>query len=1119
MRTTRPDGTVFNTVHHVVVNDNVTVSDLIGQPSPAKDGTVVILRLADWQPGQPIPPTPILVIEADCNRGKSHAVHAGMIRPMLLANPHLPMLHVSVRVTHAYDLYETVKKHYVTAAGQPIPGFKPVLYKEGDDGVKERCQEATQLVISPEQISFGNLGDPSRFRGGVLVLDEAVSFALSLGKDSHGTIGNPQYVVDQLQHLASIMPHVIVMDRDMTLNSVGSKLLPCIAPDRDVNHFQLTQPGQRNALCYTFNTKKHTVAGRGTPLAMKRLLLHLDECKRSFEGTPDDDTRMGPPQWRRMLIAVASKKLGEREVLPLLKRMGFTPDQYLFYHGDIPEAEKRALRDTNKAWRNVIVIVATTTIEVAINIEHKFLARWLFTSSHGQFVSLSSELMQLLARVPRGVDPVARADQLTDHRIHVLFDGNEPTVARPTGPSDAARQATLKRTFDQRGVQLLGEERQAVQARLTTTGVPSAEPAPSGGDALNSLRAAVQGYRNDHDGQVHVRRFFEIAAKNGFEAPEEMAVLTPQEEANVVAIQTGLPDAVAIMEAEAQALFPDGGEEEASSRALEKYVNDHPTDLKSRFILLLRYLEHLIVQHNLANPDYLLTMDGVRDSFLTDCFGLHPNGVGKDNSSLEKLQLSIFYSLRDFILDPDQAQDNLTWIENRADDADDAGDGDDARVTSAGVYMAIIKLQAGAKRLARLRVYSLAEIRTNDMEKSERMYAKNRETVAPEGFIMSKYHDLFGLLFNFQALRPQATGAPIELAHGLSMQDGTLVQQAEHPCTWLQAHNRLVLDAYGTDVEQKRLDVHLMTKVKSVVFEMPGVNKGQWAQISLVTTFERAMALLGLRCDQEEVYRQRKKLIAKIEVREISIDDDILACSLADAVRIYVPGDGDQRYVRADKFTETITRMHNERRMQRRDQGLSDSDYESPDRPQLPTPMATGNLILAFDPLRRWEAIDSIKLKTTLINALDDQGERKQTIDAIDARVHTLQGQNTTPAITTELTQLDGWLKALCKMVDMEAMLTTMDSHFGDEETAQKRWLQVPYEKAPLGRTYARAQVVTTRLFDGADDPAQKAQVRSLGYQGMFGELRPRLGGRFLHDIDMKKAFANLVVNIARRKG
>ena len=124
-----------------------------------------------------------------------------------------------------------------------------------------------------------------------------------------------------------------------------------------------------------------------------------------------------------MLIGVGTKKIGETAILPLLKQMGFTPDQYLYYHGESADTMKKAVMVTNKEWRNVIAIIATTTIEVAINIEHNFHSRWLFTSSHGLRVSLSSELMQLLARVPRGPNPAARAAQLADHRIYVVFDG------------------------------------------------------------------------------------------------------------------------------------------------------------------------------------------------------------------------------------------------------------------------------------------------------------------------------------------------------------------------------------------------------------------------------------------------------------------------------------------------------------------------------------------------------------------------------------------------------------------------------------------------------------------------------------------------------------------------
>ena len=337
-----------------------------------------------------------------------------------------------------------------------------------------------------------------------------------------------------------------------------------------------------------------------------------------------------------------------------------------------------------------------------------------------------------------------------------------------------------------------------------------------------------------------------------------------------------------------------------------------------------------------------------------------------------------------------------------------------------------------------------------------------------------------------------------------------------------------MLDAYGTDVDQKRMDTQLHTQVKAIVGEIPGVDKGQWAQLSLLKTVERALALLVLSMvvvdtvsRQHPLSQKRKKLAASVEIREKSRDNKALGeISLADAVRVYVPGDGDQRYVRADEFAKTMRRAMNQRRMQRRDRGIpSDSEYESPDRPTLPTPMDVAPAPPPFDPLRRWEAVDSRALMVTLADALADEAPRDVAIAAIDARIDTLNGQIATPAITTELQQLEGWRKPLYKMADMEAMLTATDGHFGEEETQMKRWLQVPYEKAPLGRTYARAPVVEMRLFDGADDPAQKQKARPLGYPGMHSELRAVLGGRFLHDIDKKKAFANLVVNIARRKG
>ena len=279
------------------------------------------------------------------------------------------------------------------------------------------------------------------------------------------------------------------------------------------------------------------------------------------------------------------------------------------------------------------------------------------------------------------------------------------------------------------------------------------------------------------------------------------------------------------------------------------------------------------------------------------------------------------------------------------------------------------------------------------------------------------------------------------------------------------------------------------------------------------------MEPLGLKGKVQEQSRDRKKLHASVEIYEQSLNVDLLGCSLADAVRIYVPGEGPQRYVRADRYSEEMRRAAERRRMQRRDQGFSDSECESPARAVLPTPMDVVVPPPPFDPLRRWEAVDSRALMVTLTDALEDKQPRDAAIDAIEARISMLIGQPASPANAAERAQLRGWRKPLAKMADMEAVLSAIDAHFGEEETDMKRWLHVPYEKASLGRTYARSTPVEMDLHTDADDPVQRVQMRQLGYQGMHAELRAVLGGRFLHDIDMKKAFANLIVNIARRKG
>ena len=130
----RSDGTL-NKVRHIHLRVNQRVSDLIGQTFQTTKGEAVVVGFTEWQYGQPMPP--ILAIEADCNRGKSYAVHYKLLRERILAKnwPEMPMLHVSVRITHAMDLHKTCLKYYVEEMREdgnntPISGMRLVCYNK-----------------------------------------------------------------------------------------------------------------------------------------------------------------------------------------------------------------------------------------------------------------------------------------------------------------------------------------------------------------------------------------------------------------------------------------------------------------------------------------------------------------------------------------------------------------------------------------------------------------------------------------------------------------------------------------------------------------------------------------------------------------------------------------------------------------------------------------------------------------------------------------------------------------------------------------------------------------------------------------------------------------------------
>ena len=166
---------------------------------------------------------------------------------------------------------------------------------------------------------------------------------------------------------------------------------------------------------------------------------------------------------------------------------------------------------------------------------------------------------------------------------------------------------------------------------------------------------------------------------------------------------------------------------------------------------------------------------------------------------------------------------------------------------------------------------------------------------------------LFGLLYNFRREpEPMEEGAPLGdfLAHGAGMCDATLLQgggrlRRTTGACW--ASMRATSTCSGSTTS-----CTLSSSSSSARWRCSG-SPAEW------------------RCSRGTA---RSSPRASRFASRGSHNVDLLRCSLADAVR---PGEGAQRYVRADAYLETMRRAAEQRRMQRRDQGFSDSEYESPE--------------------------------------------------------------------------------------------------------------------------------------------------------------------------------------------
>ena len=590
----RSDG-AQSTTYHVLIPASVRrVSDLSGclAKTPCglsfyvnfallASGCSMLQLLQDGQQAAAaaaVPPRPLaLVIEGDCNLGKSFAMCEVMLRPLLSANPTMPMLFVSVRITHAYDLYATLVAAFMQGERR-IPGVDIVCYKTGAGSAMERVRTASQLVISYETMEYaikaGHLS-PDTFRNGVVIFDEVISGAQSLASE-RGTIKDGLAVAAFLAGVTAEAAGVIALDRDVTLTQLGSRFLALAAGDRDVMHLQLTACGQPGScLVYTSNVKRHNGPDSGLTLAMNRLRLHVGAARQTHEQVPDDDSESGPVSWQRVFIAVASKRYGER-LVEQLREWGVPLRRILFYHAGINDkcpdgadgdpadpaacprpAAKEDLANLTCAWRNVWVILATPTITVAVNPTQSFHSRWLFTlnASEGWVPASANQLMQLMGRLPRGSAEQQRL-QLADPSIYVVFDGEFPSPA-PEGRGGGRRREVRGRGEAQLHEAAVQQKRRSIEghqaaaraeaarAALVHAGTTGAAPPapllavhPAGAGPqparlhrlFHTLCAEHALYRATHVGAQHVLRILEIGVRSSFERARPMPSLSDGEE-------------------------------------------------------------------------------------------------------------------------------------------------------------------------------------------------------------------------------------------------------------------------------------------------------------------------------------------------------------------------------------------------------------------------------------------------------------------------------------------------------------------------------------------------------------------------------------------------------------
>ena len=263
-------------------------------------------------------------------------------------------------------------------------------YLEVPEGktVGEWCNH-TCVIISTEQVDKLS-SCIETYSGGILVIDEVCTVADSIRRGGT-TVRWPEHTIIALRKLSQTCRYTILMDADVDYDGKTEAFMRCIAPMRDVRHFQGTHPAMERTLFVGFRGQKHVHSERFKD--WKDLCLYRARDARR-KGKPNRVFYGGSTPKEVVDQTKAAEKLGVR-CLPT------------GYHGKMSDGvRKEHFRDPNAMMEQYDFIATSTVMAVGTDLDLKF-SHAFFETRRGQAMSelpCNQTMAQLTGRPGRSVE-------------------------------------------------------------------------------------------------------------------------------------------------------------------------------------------------------------------------------------------------------------------------------------------------------------------------------------------------------------------------------------------------------------------------------------------------------------------------------------------------------------------------------------------------------------------------------------------------------------------------------------------------------------------------------------------------------------------------------------------